>query len=87
MPARKGGRRRKAQRGAGIGQDIWNGLKSANNYLKKTKLVSKVANTIGNATGMPVFNKVGATANQWGYGGGYGYGAQNMAPRPIRQML
>ena len=62
---RKGSRKsRKTRRGRGKVTD-W--LRKANDWLRKTKVVSKVANSLG-SVGVPYAGAVGNVADKLGYG-------------------
>jgi hypothetical protein len=56
-------KRKRNQKGAGF----MDALKSANNWLKKTKVISKVAGTL-NSVGVPYANTIGGVAKKLGYG-------------------
>jgi hypothetical protein len=82
---RRVGRPCKSQSGKGIGADIIRGLKKANDWARKTKVISKVANTLADV-GVPYARQVSNVSGQLGYGMG-SYGAQNMRPRVIPAMM
>ena len=63
-PRKVGGRRKKG--GSFIGK-IKSGLSKAHNFLKKTKIISKVAGELSKA-GVPYADKVGSVASRVGYG-------------------
>lgn len=61
--------RHRRQRGRGLGQ--W--LSRANDFLKKSKLVSTVGNALGSA-GVPFASQIGNVAGSLGYGRKSRYG-------------
>jgi hypothetical protein len=66
MPPKK-----KAMQGKGIFKDIWKGIKKGNDWLRKTKAISNVANSLVNIPIPGISNvakKVGETAASYGYG-------------------
>lgn len=86
MPRRKGGRKKstRSQTGMGIGGDILKGLKKANDWARKTKVISKVANTLA-GVGVPYSGKVASISSQLGYGKNYPYG-YGMGPGSVGPM-
>ena len=70
MPRRR--TKRHAQRGEGWFSDAVDAVKSfaspINDFLKRTQLVSKGANLVGDVTGSNLAKKIGSTASSFGYG-------------------
>lgn len=56
-------RRRRRMRGRGFGQF----LSRANNFLKKSGLISSIGTALGNA-GIPLAGEIGSAAQAFGYG-------------------
>ena len=62
-----GKRRRRSTRSKQKGKGVMDVLKKINNFARKTKIVSNVANVLGQA-GVPYASKISSTASKMGYG-------------------
>lgn len=84
------GKRRRAKRGGNVLKTIGRALKSAHNYVKKNKLISRFAGKVGAIVGQPqIGEKIGEVAGTLGYGvrrmRPAGYAKSSVRPRAIRR--